>query len=59
MLARLGDKTVLEPISRMLAEGPPANSRDILMFSLAEFATPEEFELLAPSSLAWSMGYKD
>jgi len=59
VLARLGDKAALEPISRMLAEGPPANSRDILMLSLAELATPEEFESRAPSSLAWSKGYKD
>lgn len=59
VLARLGDKTVLEPISRILAEGAPANSRDILMLSLAELTTPEEFERRAPSSLAWSKGYKD
>jgi len=59
VLARLKDKTVLEPISRMLAEGPPANSRDMLMLSLAELTTPEEFERRAPSSLAWSKGYKD
>lgn len=59
VLARLGDKTVLEPISRLLAAGPPANSRDTLMYALAEITTPGEFELRAPSSLAWSQGYKD
>jgi hypothetical protein len=58
VLASLGDKTVLEPISQLLASGPPANSRDILMLSLAEITTPEEFERRAPSSLAWSHGYK-
>ena len=57
VLARLGDKTVLEPVSQMLASGPPANSRDALMFALAEITTPEEFEGRAPSSLAWSRGY--
>ena len=29
------------------------------MLSLAEITTPEEFERRAPSSLAWSHGYKD
>ncbi len=59
VLARLGDKTVLEPVSQMLASGAPANSRDALMYALAELTTPEEFERRAPSSLAWSHGYKD
>jgi|GEM_PF-3279969 len=59
VLARLGDKSVLEPISRMLADGPPANLRDALMLALAELVTPEEFESRAPASLAWSQGYKD
>jgi HEAT repeat protein len=59
VLARLGDKSVLEPVSQMLASGPPANSRDALMFALAEITTPEEFERRAPSSLAWSRGYKE
>jgi len=59
VLARLGEKTALEPVSRLLANGPPANSRDILMLSLAELASPEEFERSAPSSLAWSSGYKN
>jgi hypothetical protein len=59
VLARLGDKTVLEPVSQLLASGPPANSRDALMFALAEITTPEEFERRAPSSLAWSRGYKE
>jgi hypothetical protein len=59
VLARLGDKSVLEPISQLLTSGPPANSRDILMLSLAEITTPAEFERRAPSSLAWSHGYKD
>ena len=59
VLSRLGDKTVLEPISQMLAAGPPANSRDGLMLALAEVTTPEEFERRAPASLAWSHGYKD
>jgi hypothetical protein len=59
VLARLGDATVLEPIGRMLTDGPPASLRDALMFALAEVATPVEFERRAPSSLAWSNGYKD
>lgn len=59
VLARLGDKTVLEPISQMLTDGPPANMRDTLMLALSEFTTPEEFERRAPSSLAWSSGYKE
>jgi hypothetical protein len=59
VLARLGDKTVLEPVSQLLASGPPANSRDALMLALAEITTPEEFERRAPSSLAWSDGYKE
>jgi HEAT repeat protein len=59
VLARLGDKTVLEPVSQLLASGPPANSRDALMLALAEITTPEEFERRAPSSLAWSRGYKE
>jgi hypothetical protein len=59
VLARLGDKNVLEPISQLLAAGPPANSRDILMLSLAELTIPEEFKRRAPSSLAWSSGYKE
>jgi HEAT repeat protein len=58
VLARLGDKSVLEPISQLLT-APPANSRDALMYALAEITTPEEFERLAPSSLAWSHGYKE
>ena len=59
VLSRLGDKTVLEPISQLLESGPPANSRDALMYALAEITTPEEFERRAPSSLSWSRGYKD
>ena len=59
VLARLGDKTVLEPISQLLASNPPANSRDTLMLALAEITTPEEFERRVPSSLAWSRGYKE
>lgn len=59
VLARLGDKTVLEPVSQLLASGAPANSRDALMYALAEITTPEEFERRAPSSLAWSHGYKE
>ncbi|MBT8351079.1 MAG: HEAT repeat domain-containing protein, partial [Deltaproteobacteria bacterium] len=58
VLARLGDKSVLEPI-RQLLTAPPANSRDTLMYALAEIASPVEFEHLAPSSLAWSHGYKE
>jgi hypothetical protein len=59
VLARLGDKTVLEPVSQLLASGGPPNSRDALMWALAEITTPEEFERRAPSSLAWSRGYKE
>jgi HEAT repeat protein len=59
VLARLGDKSVLEPIRQLLAAGPPANSRDALMLALAEITTPEEFECWAPSSLSWSSGYKE
>ena len=58
VLARLGDTNVLEPITQLLI-APPANSRDTLMYALAEIATPEEFKRRAPSSLAWSHGYKD
>jgi HEAT repeat protein len=59
VLARLGDKTVLEPISQLLASGPPANSRDALMLALSELTTPEEFERRAPASLSWSRGYQE
>ncbi len=59
VFARLGDKSVLEPIRQLLAAGPPANSRDALMLALAEITTPEEFERWAPSSLSWSSGYKE
>ncbi len=59
VLARLGDKSALEPITRILADGAPANSRDTLMLSLAHLVTPEEFEKRAPSSLGWSNGYKN
>ena len=59
VLARLGDKTVLEPVSQLLASGAPANSCDALMYALAEITPPEEFERRVPSSLAWSRGYKD
>ena len=58
VLARLGDKSVLGPISQLLT-APPANSRYALMYALAEITTPEEFERLAPSSLTWSHGYKE
>ena len=59
VLARLDDKTVLEPISKLLESGPPANSREALMLALAEITTPEEFERRVPSSLAWNRGYKE
>jgi hypothetical protein len=59
VLARLGDKSVLESVSQLLASGAPPNSRDALMWALAEIATPEEFERRAPSSLSWSRGYKE
>ena len=59
VLARLCDKSVLEPISQLLASGPPANSRDTLLYALSEITTPEEFKRRAPSSLAWSRGYKE
>jgi hypothetical protein len=59
VLARLGDKTALEPIGQMLAGGVPANSRDALLLALAELATPGEFVQRAPSALDWSSGYKD
>lgn len=58
VLARLGDTSALEPIRELLT-APPANSRDALLYALAELTTPEEFERLAPSSLAWSRGYKE
>jgi hypothetical protein len=58
VLARLGDKSVLKPISQLLT-APPANLRDTLLSALAELTTPEEFQRLAPSSLAWSHGYKE
>jgi hypothetical protein len=59
VLARLGDKTALEPIGQMLAGGAPASSRDTLLVALAELATPGEFERRAPSALNQSSGYKD
>jgi hypothetical protein len=59
VLARLGDKTVLERVSQLLADGAPANSREILMLALPELTTPEEFERRAPAALAWSSGYKE
>jgi hypothetical protein len=59
VLARLGDKTALEPISQMLAAGAPSNARDALLAALSELATPAEFERRAPSNLNWSSGYKD
>lgn len=58
VLARLGDKTALEPVSRLLSEGAPANSRDILLLALAELSAPGEFERRAPSALSWSDGYR-
>jgi HEAT repeat protein len=59
VLARLGDETALEPIAEMLAAGAPSSSRDTLLLGLAELATPDEFERLAPSALDWSEGYRD
>ena len=58
MLARLEDASVLKPVSQLLT-APPPNSRDLLMYALAEISSPEEFERIAPSSLTWSHGYKD
>ncbi|HEY7741806.1 MAG TPA: hypothetical protein VIA19_02070 [Burkholderiales bacterium] len=59
VLARLSDKSALEPIAQMLAGGAPASSRDALLLGLAELASPDEFERRAPAALAWSNGYKD
>lgn len=59
VLARLGDKSVLEPISQLLSAGPPANSRNALLLALAEITSPDEFERRAPSALSWSHGYKE
>jgi HEAT repeats len=59
VLARLGDATALEPITRILAAGAPADLRDALLLALAELVPPEEFERRAPASLAWSGGYRD
>lgn len=59
VLARLGDRSVLEPITTILAEGAPSDWRDTLLVALAEVASPEEFERRAPASLDWSDGYKD
>lgn len=59
VLARLGDESALEPIGEMLAAGAPNNARDVLLLALAELATPEEFERMAPAGLGWSGGYKD
>lgn len=59
VLARLGDKSALKPITGILNDGAPANSRDALMLSLAHLVTPAEFEKIAPSTLAWSNGYKN
>jgi hypothetical protein len=59
VLARLGDKSALEPVGEMLAAGAPSNSRDALLLALAELVTPEEFERMAPAALGWSGGYED
>jgi hypothetical protein len=59
VLARSGDQSALEPIGQMLAAGAPSNSRDALLLGLAELATPEEFERLAPAAMGRSGGYKD
>jgi len=59
VLARLGDKTILEDVGRMLNDGPPANYRDTLLLILAEIASPADFQRLAPESLAWSRGFKE
>jgi hypothetical protein len=59
VLARLGDEKALAPVGQMLAAGPSASSRDLLLMALAELATPREFEQRAPASLAWSQGYRD
>jgi hypothetical protein len=59
VLARLGDKTALEPVGAMLAGGAPPSSRDALLLALAELAAPAEFERRAPATLAASNGYKD
>jgi HEAT repeat protein len=59
VLARLGDETVLEPISEILATGATANSRDTLFMALAELTSPEEFERRVPEGFAGSRGYKD
>lgn len=59
VLARLGDASALEPVTRMLAEGAPAGARDGLLLALGELATPEDFERRAPKALAWSPEYRD
>lgn len=59
VLARLSDKTALDPISQTLAGGVPACSRDGLLLALAELASPGEFERRATSALSQSSGYKD
>ncbi len=59
VLASLGDRSVLDSINKIFAEGAPANLRDTLMISIAELTGPDEFKQLAPSSLDWSPGYKN
>ena len=59
VLAQLGDQFTLEPITKILTDGAPANMRDALLASLALFVPPEEFVKRTPKSLDWSSGYKD
>ena len=58
VLAQLGEPSALEPVSQILKQGPPSSYRDVLLLSLAELTTPEDFVLRAPASLEWSGGYK-
>ena len=58
VLARLGDRTTLEPITELLA-APPKNSDDLLLLGLAELVGPDEFKRRAPDTMAWRDGYKD
>jgi hypothetical protein len=59
VLSRLGNKTILEPVTKLLNAGAPANMRDSLLISLSEITTPEDFKKRAPASLTWSSGYKE
>lgn len=54
VLARLGDSGVLTPIGQMLEHGAVSELRSTLLLALAEVASVESFDAIAPPGLAWS-----